>query len=286
MNKGDVSDPIPQQGGFTIVKVMDRVPDPMSPIPSLRVAQILVKARPAQESLRQQFEMLTKLRDRARGIGLAKAATEKSLTTARTSFFPFGNTPPQLFDAPTLGDWAFGAKLNEVSGIVEGAEAFYVAQLAEVREAGPAPKADIMDQLRALAEGEARVTAARPRADRIGQALAQGRSLEEASGAVGITATKVAGMTRDGGDPSLAASPDAIGRAFATPIGKVAGPVETPGGWIFLRVDAKLPADSTAFEQLKGQITNDILQRRQNEFLQAWVIDQRRGAKIRDLRTP
>ena len=286
MKKGDISDPIPQQGAFMIVKLLDRVPDPMSPVPSLRVAQIVVKAKPAAETLRQQFESLTKVRDRARSIGLAKAATEKGFTTARTSFFPYGNAPPQLYDAPTLADWAFGAKLNDVSNVVEGAEAFYVAQVAEVREAGPAPKADIMDQLRSIAEAEARVALARPRADQISRALATGSSLEQAAISAGVTPTKIPEMSRESGDQNLAASPDAIGRAFATPVGKVTGPVETPTGWVFMRVDAHLATDSTAFEQIKGQITNDILQRRQNEFLQAWMTDQRRGAKIKDLRTP
>ena len=286
MKKGDISDPIPQTGAFMIVKLLDRVPDPMSPVPSLRVAQIVVKAKPAAETLRQQFETLTKVRDRARGIGLAKAATEKGLSTARTSFFPYGNAPPQLYDAPTLADWAFGAKVNEVSNVAEGAEAFYLAQVAEVREAGPAPKADIMDQLRSIAEAEARVTLARPRADQISRALAAGSTLEQAAIAAGVTPTKVPEMSRDSGDPNLAASPEAIGRAFVTPVGKVAGPLETPTGWVFMRVDAHLPTDSTAFEQIKGQITNDILQRRQNEFLQAWMTDQRRSAKVKDLRTP
>lgn len=285
MKKGDVSDPIQQPGAFMIVKLVDQIPDPMSPVPSLRIAQIVIKVRASEESLRQQYEMLRKLRDRARSTGLAKAATEKGLTTARTSFFPFGNTPPQLFDAPSLGDWAFGAKKNDVSPIVEGGEAFFLAQLAEVRDPGPAPKADVMDQLKALAAGDARVALARPRAQQIAQAVSQGQSLEQAAGAAGLTPAKVASMSREAIDQRLAMSPEAAGGAFATPVGRVLGPVESPGGWIFLRVDAKLPPDSTSFETIKGQITSDILQRRQNEFLQAWITDQRRGAKIQDLRS-
>ena len=285
MKDGDISDPIPQTGGFLILKLLQRVPDPMSPVPSLRVAQIVIRTRPSEAALVEQAETLTQVRNRARSIGLAKAATEKGLSTAKTSFFAFGNTPPQLFDAPTIGDWAFGAKLNELSPVVRGSEAYYLAEVAEIREAGPAPKADIMDQLRALAEGEAKVKLAKPKADQIAQALAGGSSLEQAAAAAGVTPAKVAGMTREQGDPSLASSPEAVGRAFTLPVGRVAGPLETPAGWVFMRVDAKLPADTTAFEQIKGQITNDILQRRQNDFLQAWVTDQRRGAKIKDLRS-
>ena len=286
MKKGDISDPIQQPTAFMIVKLLDQLPDPMSPVPSLRIAQIVVKVHAGEEGLRQQFEMMRKVRERARGVGLAKAATEKGLTTTKTSFFPFGNTPPQLFDAPSLGDWAFGARKNDVSPVVEGSEAFFLAQLAESRDAGPAPKTDVMDQLKALAAGEARVKLARPRADQIAQAISQGRTLEQAADAAGLAPVKVASMSREAIDQRLAMSPEAAGGAFATPVGRVLGPVESPGGWIFVRVDAKLPPDSTSFDKIKGQLTSDILQRRQNEFLQAWITDQRRSAKIQDLRTP
>ncbi len=118
------------------------------------------------------------------------------------------------------------------------------------------------------------------------QAVAQGKSLEEAGAAAGLTAVKVGAMSRESPDPRLGAAPEAVGRAFGTPVGQVAGPIQVPGGWMILRVDSRAPADTTAYDKLKGQITSDILQRRQNEFLQAWVASQRQGAKIQDLRTP
>jgi len=286
MNKGDVSDPIAQPGGFLVLKVLDRIPDPMSPTPSMRVAQILIMIRPGDEALRQQFETMRKVRDRAKSAGLAKAATEKGLATTKTSFFPFGSTPPQLNEAPNLADWAFNAKKGEVSPIVEGSDAFFLAQVAETREAGASPRADVVEQLRAIAESETRVLAARPRVDQLMQAVAQGKSLEDAARSVGLTAASVPPMSREQPDPRLAASPEAVGAAFSAAAGRILGPIQTPGAWVVMRVDVKVPADTASFEQLKGQITSDILQRRQNDFLQAWTTEVRRGAKVQDLRTP
>jgi hypothetical protein len=55
---------------------------------------------------------------------------------------------------------------------------------------------------------------------------------------------------------------------------------------LVLRVDSHVPPDSTSYDQLKGQIASQILQQRQQEFLQAWSNQQRLEAKIQDFRTP
>jgi parvulin-like peptidyl-prolyl isomerase len=194
--------------------------------------------------------------------------------------------PQQLYDAPDLAEWAVGQKAGTVSPVVASRDAFFIAQVADQRAAGPAPKEDVIEQLRSVAETEARVRAARPRAEQLMKLMGSGMSLENAASAVGVQALKLTAVSRESTDPRIAGFPDVLGAAFVTPVGKVAGPVETPGGWMFLRVDGRLTADSTSYDQVKGQITSDILQRRQGDFLQAWTASQRLAAKVQDLRTP
>jgi peptidyl-prolyl cis-trans isomerase D len=286
MQKGDVSDPIPQGGQMLILKCLDRVPDPASPVPSLRVAQIVVKVRPSEDSMRDQLAELKKLRDRARKTGLSRAATEKGLTTQRTAPFTYGNLPQELYDAPDLGDWAFGEKPGAVSPVITGGDAFYLAQIAERQEAGPMAKTDLVDQLRALAESDIRTQMAKPKADALVAAIQSGKTLEQAAAGVGVTVEKVTDLTRESQDPRIAPYPDALGAAFVAPIGKAFGPFETPRGWLILRVDAHAPPDTASYDKLKGQIASQILQQRQQEFLQSWSNQQRLAAKVQDFRTP
>lgn len=286
MAKGDVTEPIAEPGRFLVVKCLDRVPDPSSPTPGLKLAQIMITVRAGEQSVRDQLDEMRKLRDRARKVGLAKAATEKSTTTTKTPFFPFGGTPPQLYQAPEVADWGFSAKVGELSSIITTPDGYLLAQVAEHRSAGPAPKADVVEQLRQLAEAKARTEASRPRADQIAKAVTAGATLEAAAQAAGLTATSITGMARTQPDPRMAASPEAVGAAFGAPIGKVVGPLETQMGWLLFRVDSRVEADSVAFEQLKGQVTTEILQRKQNEFMQSWLATLWRGARIKDLRTP
>jgi len=286
MAKGDVSDPISEPGRFLVVKCLDRVIEPNNPTPSLKLAQIMITVRASEQTQRDQLEEMKKLRDRAKSVGLSKAATEKGTTTTKTPFYPFGSTPPQLYQSPELADWGFSAKVGDLSSVVSTTDGFLIAQVAEHRAAGPAPKADVAEQLRQLAEAKARTQAARPRADQIARAVAAGATLEAAAQQAGLPATPIAGMSKAQPDPRFQASPEAVGAAFGVPIGKVVGPMETPMGWLLFRVDSRVVADTTAFEQLKGQVTTEILQRKQNDFMQSWLADLWRGAKIKDLRTP
>ncbi|HEY3216302.1 MAG TPA: peptidyl-prolyl cis-trans isomerase [Candidatus Eisenbacteria bacterium] len=286
MQKGDISDPIPDPGRFTILKVIDRIQNPPSPVPSLKVAQITIKVRPSETSLRDQLQELRQLRARAQKVGLGRAAVEKGLATSKTEPFPLGQTSPQLARAPQAVDWSAGAKIKDLSPIFEGLDEYFLAQMLERRPAGPPSKQDLAQQLRPIAEGEARVAAARPRADQILQAVTAGKTLELAAQAAGLSTFRVDGMSRQQPDPKLAISAEAVGAAFGAPAGRTVGPIESPAGWFILRVDSRIPADSAAFEQLKGQISSSILERKQREFFTTWIAEQRLKAKIRDLRTP
>ena len=58
-----------------------------------------------------------------------------------------------------------------------------------------------------------------------------------------------------------------------------------PTGWYIARIDRRDMGDSTSFEQLKGQITTEILNRKQREFFSSWLAERRSEAKVSDLRS-
>jgi parvulin-like peptidyl-prolyl isomerase len=283
---GAISDPIQEGGRFTIFKVIDRMQDPMSPVPNLRVAQILIKARPGDETLREQFAEMRRLRTRATRGGLGKAAAAAGLVTSNTGWFDANSAPPHLAGAPEALDWAVSAKSGEVSPVFDELEGFMILQKVEERPAGPPPKADVMEQLRQIAEVEARTAAAKPKADLVAQALARGSSLEQSASAAGLSPFKVEGMTRQQPDPRLGDAPEVVGRLFGTPVGRTIGPIQTTSGWVFARVDQKTEPDTAMWNdtRVKGQVTTQILNRKQQEFFTSWLTDLRRRAKVRDLR--
>lgn len=284
LKPGEVADAYREGGRFLIFKLLQRVPDPTAPTPSMRVAQIVVKIHPNEASMRDQYAAVRKMRDRAAKVGLAKVASENGLATSKTGFFDAANPPPSLFTTPEAADWGLLAKKGEVSPVYEGLDEFAVAQVSDKLPAGPPPLSDIADQVRQLAEVDARVQAAKPAADKVEQALRRGESLERAARAAGLTPVPIKDMTRDKPDPRLGPVPAVAGALWAAPPGKVIGPIRAINGWYFARKDGVVEPDSTEFDKVKGKLSNEILQRRQQSFLTAYVAELRAKAKIKDLR--
>src|SRR5262249_38252827 len=158
---------------------------------AVKLSQIVIKVRPAPEALRQQYKDAKAIADRARAVGLSKAATEKGLSTIKTSFFDANNNPPQLFAVPEAGDWGPGAKRNEGRPAFEGGEESVVTQVAMQRLAGPPSRDEVGDQLKLIADAEHRVDLAKPRADSVVAALKAGGSLEDAAKVVRVTPAAV-----------------------------------------------------------------------------------------------
>ena len=285
MNPGDVSEPIAEGMRFVVVKLMEKSPPAPPARPALKIAQLVIKVRPNDATLGEQYNELKKLRDRAKRVGLGRAAAERGLATQRTEWFDFSGSPQALFDVPEAADWGLSAKLNELSPVFMGVDQMAIVQVAAKRPAGLAPRDEVTDMLRSIAKMEARVTKNKPQADAIAAALASGATLEAAGQSVGLTANKVENISRARPDMRLSGAPEVVGAVFTAQVGKPVGPIRGMNGWYFIRVDQMTPADTASFEKLKGSITSEILQRRQQAFMVGYLSEVREKAKVEDRRT-
>ena len=282
--KGGISDPFPDGPYWVVLKVLDRIPDPVSSLPNMRVAQIAIRVRPGESSLRDQTDAAKKIRDRAVHIGLGKAAAENGFSTSKTGFYDYSAAPPELQSAAAAADWGLSAKVGAVSDVVPSSDALTIVQVAAQRPSGAPPKEEIAEPLRQLAQVEARVAMAKPVAAKVAEGLQKGLPLEAAAKAAGLTPFTVESMSRAQPDPRFGTVPEVVGAAFGTPVGRTIGPLETLGGWYFVRVNQHAPADSAAFDQLKAQITQEIITKRQQAFFAAWVAGLRAKAVVKDFR--
>ncbi len=284
LQAGGISEPFQDGPYWLVLRVISRIPDPVSSVPNLRVAQLAIKIRAGESSLREQTEKARKIRDRAARIGLGKAAAENGLATAKTGFYDYTNAPPELVTMPEAADWGLSARQGAVSHVMQGPQEFLIVQVAAQRAAGTPLKEDIAEQIRQIAQVETRVGLAKPVAQQAGQAIAAGARLEDAARAAGMTTYTIESMSRAQPDQRLAQVPEVVGAAFAGAPGRTVGPIETVAGWFFVRVDKRAPADPAAFDQLKPQITQDIVSRRQQSFFAGWIAELRSKAKVQDFR--
>lgn len=277
-----------REGGQVIVfKRLDPARDSVArnaPPGALKIAQIMVRVRPSSESLREQYVTAQNIAKRAKQVGLSKAATEKGLTTEKTPAFDQNNLPPQLMIAPDAADWGLTARQGEVGPVFSTGDVLIVAQVALQHPPGPPTRAEVGEQLKQIADADHRVELARPRADQVRQALASGQSLEQAAQAAGLSTMPVQ-LTRHQPDPRLMVAPDLQGALWAARPGQVVGPIHSLGGWYFGRVESVAVAPDSLFDdQLKGQITTEILTRRQRSFFEGYLTQLRERAKVLDYR--
>jgi peptidyl-prolyl cis-trans isomerase D len=282
---GQVAEPFQDGGRFMVFKLLERAPDAPSPdMASVKVAQIVIKVRPEITTLRAQYQEMHKLRDKAASAGLGRAATEAGTTTATTAFFGYNSPPQELFTAPEAADWALAAKANEVSPVFEGIDEWCVVQVKKLHEAGPMAREDVTDQLRQIAEISARVDGSKPRADQVAAALGAGQSLEQAARTIGLAPFQVREMTRRQADGRIAGIPEVMASLFAAPVGSVQGPLRGLNGWYFVQVTNRVAPPLDSLAAAKPQLTNEILQRRQQSFLGGLAVEMREGVKVQDLR--
>jgi hypothetical protein len=254
-------------------------------MPAFRLAQIVIKVHANENALRDQYAELTKIRTRAAQLkSLGKAAIEKKLATTKTGFFDTNTNPPGLLGVPEAMDWGLNAKAGAISPIFEGVDEFAIAEVSSKHEGGTLSRDELSDQLRQIAELEARVEKLKPRADQVKALLDRGQTLEQAAQAVGTPTFTFTRMTRAQADPRLAQTPEVLGAIFGAQPGRTIGPIRTVNGWHFARVDQKFAPTPALYDSVKGQLSTEILTRRQRGFFAGWLGDLQSKAKIRDQR--
>lgn len=282
---GGITDPVQDAGRFLVFKVIERVMSgPNGTLSGFKLAQIVIKTKPGDAEASEQIAQAQKIRDRAKAIGLGKAAAEKGLATRKSEPFDFNNPPQSLFMVPQASEWALNQKVGAVSPVMEGVDEYMIVQVAEQTAAGPAPRQSITEPLRQISELVARVDASKPKADSVAALLKAGRTLEEAAKITGAQSYK-ADLTRAQPDPRLSASDDVVGALFAAKPGQVVGPYRALNGWYFARLDNKVSFAPMPFDSVRNQISSQILQQRQRSFMNGYMADLRGRAKVEDLRS-
>ena len=76
----------------------------------------------------------------------------------------------------------------------------------------------------------------------------------------------------------------AVGASFSLPLGAISAPVRTDNGIFVIRVDKKVTADKTAFEQQKNDQRQQALNAMRDTRVQSFVNSLRKDAKIEDRR--
>ena len=185
---------------------------------------------------------------------------------------------------PNVSAWAFsGAGAGESSEMYDDPTGYYVARLDTLQQEGVAPLEELRDEIR---DRLARATV-------MDEFMTLGRSITQSAASGGfenaarmraLTIAKTPMFARTMQTEGLGGFNEAIGAAFALPIGAVSQPIRTTDGVFVIRVDLRKASDRAEFEKQKEQQRAQVLRGMREQMVRDYLEGLRKSASIVDSR--
>ena len=276
---GELTEPVRTAFGYHVIEVQDQTED------SIQARHILVPFARTEES---ELEILT-LADSLESLGESRTLTEAALsldlgveTAYLSAEFPFVAGAGQVGEG---SDWAFEeALVGDVSPVLETRQAFYMLELAEIREAGAIPLADARGSIEQTMRAEKKVQRAKAEGEEIVDQVRAGTALADIAEEKGVEIQAAGPYTRLDFVPGIGRLNAAVGAGFGLNIGDVSGAVEANNNVFLIELADYFPADSTAFEDERLVLLDELLGVAQQSRLEDWLQGLREVARIIDRR--
>ena len=276
---GELTEPVRTGFGYHVIEVQDQTED------SVQARHILVPFARTEES---ELELLT-LADSLEALGESRTLADAALTlnlgveTAYLSTeFAFVAGAGQVGEG---SDWAFEeALVGDVSPVLETRQAFYMLELAEIRAAGAISLDDARASIEQTVRAEKKVERAKDEGAEIAAQVRAGVSLADIAEQKNLEIQTAGPYARLDFVPGIGRMNAAVGAGFGLNIGEVTGAVETNNNVFIIELADYFAADSTAFEDQRLVLRDELLGIAQQSRLQNWLQGLREVARIIDRR--
>ncbi|MFH1008758.1 MAG: peptidylprolyl isomerase [Candidatus Latescibacterota bacterium] len=283
LKTGQISDPVLSRRGWHIIKLEDRRGKDAAE--EIHIRHILLQIKAGEETLTNARQQAEWLRDTAEEEGLILAAGAKNWTVLDTELFPRGSFIPSIGgQVASLMDFAFRSDVGAVR-IFADDRGLYVAELAEIREAGIQPFSQVEERVARLVQNEKRKEHVRKALGKVLDALSEGQSLEEAAASDSLEVRESDAFSLSGYASGVGSRNEFIGAAFRLGApGETSGIVTTDRGAYILQLVERTAIDEAAFEEERETLKEQLLRKEQNRIYTAWFNDLKERAQIADNR--
>ncbi len=282
LKPGEISGPVLSPFGYHIIRLDSRKGDTLS------LHHILIPIQPSDSAGARIDRMADTLSRMAAsnedGSKLDAAAKHLGLQVVRVQAF---EDQPAVWNGqqvPSVSAWAFGgAHAGETSELFDDEHGYYLARLDTVHQGGDAGFDAVKDAIRTRLATQRAVDKLMPEAQKVAAAAA-GSSLDAAAKQAGKKVDQTTMFARGSLVPGLGQYTEAIGAAFALPVGAVSQPVRTDDAAFVLRVDKRVVADSATWDKQKAAQKELRLNQLRQQRIQTYMADLRKASKIVDHR--
>ena len=282
LKPGEISQPVLSPFGFHIIRMDSRKGDTLS------LHHILIRIEPSDSATTrtdQQADTLSRIAASSeQGSRLDSAAKRLGLKIVRVEA---SEDQPATYNGqtvPSVSAWAFsGVRPGETSELYDDDNGYYLARLDSLQQGGNLTYESVREQVRAKVAQTQAIDKVMPEAQKLATAAATS-SLEVAAQQAKKQVEKTPLFARGSVVPGLGQFTEAVGAAFALPVGAVSQPVRTSSAADVIRVDKRILADSSAWVAQKATQKAARLQQLRDQAVQMFLQDLRKSAKIEDRR--
>jgi peptidyl-prolyl cis-trans isomerase D len=274
---GEVSDLVQSQYGFHIIKTTDKRPATTRTLAEVRTQlEDQIKYEKAQREAQSiAAQAAGEIDDPS---DLDRVAQARGLSIGDSGLFSRDEPLAGLGFAPAVAAQAFTLEQGEVSDQIQTTQGFAFISLVEIAPpALPALEA-VQPQVREDVIRAKAVEIARARAERLAQS--SGRGFMAAAKAAGVQPTTTELITRGSALPDLGVNTQVDNAVFALEEGAVSGPITTPTAVVVAHVVEKATGTAEGLAAEKTMLTNEILQRRRQEFFAAYMTKAKTKMRI------
>ena len=282
LKPGEISGPVLTPFGFHIIRLDSRKGDTLS------LHHILIRIEASDTATARTDKQADSLSRAAasseQGSKLDSAAKRLGLKVVQVEAT---ENQPATYSGqivPSVSAWAFsGAHPGETSELFDDENGYYLARLDSLQQGGEVTFESVRDQVRARVAQEHAVDKVMPEAQKLAAAAA-GSTLEAAAQQAGKKVEQTPMFARSSVVPGLGQFTEAVGAAFALPVGAASQPVRTSNAADVIRVDKRVLADSSAWAAQKAAQKAARLQQLREQAVQMFLQDIRKSAKVDDRR--
>jgi peptidyl-prolyl cis-trans isomerase D len=207
---------------------------------------------------------------------LQAVATALGGKISDTPLFPAKNPPAALAAEEAVVKKAFMLKAGEMAGPLETSKGIYAIKLKERKPAEVPPLAQIRSAVEAVAKIDRAKELAAKKAEETLAALAKNPAAVKLQDSGSFT------YNEQGNIPGIGASKDLMEAAFAlttaTPLPKNAFKIDQK--WLVIKLKNRTAAKSEDFQKAKEELKKQLLPKKQQEALDAWIKELKAAAKI------
>jgi peptidyl-prolyl cis-trans isomerase D len=278
----ELSPPVLTSFGYHLIRVDERKGD------TTALRHILVKIGQSDSAATATDQMADSLAKIASGsdnpANFDTAAAKVRVPISRVEVFEDRPAMSGAGQIPSASAWAFGgAQKGDISELFDGDAGYWMARLDSIVPGGEPNFDRAKDAVRAAVARQKALDAAMAPAQAFANAAAAS-GFEAAAKAQGLSVLKTPVFTRMQYVVGLGQFTKPVGAAFGLAVGAVSEPIRADDAVFVIKVDRRVNADRGTFDKEAEGFRRMRLQQMQQQRIQLFHADLRKGAKIVDHR--